>query len=107
MLSIEVRPVAILGPLQVKIVIIIIKALRYKRIINSGKKVISKNKVMNKKTGQFTEEKSRKTFSEKIFCIYLFFLLISKIVLFCLKSTDNELKQNCKEENPPKMWDND
>lgn len=98
------RPVAILGPLQVKIVIIIIKALRYKRIINSGKKVISKNKVMNKKkTGQFTEEKSRKTFSEKIFCIYLFFLLISKIVLFCLKSTDNELKQNCKEENPPKM----
>lgn len=103
MLSIEVRPVAILGPLQVKIVIIIIKALRYKRIINSGKKVISKNKVMNKKTGQFTEEKSRKTFSEKIFCIYLFFLLISKIVLFCLKSTDNELKQNCKEENPPKM----
>lgn len=108
MLSIEVRPVAILGPLQVKIVIIIIKALRYKRIINSGKKVISKNKVMNKKkTGQFTEEKSRKTFSEKRFCIYLFFLLISKIVLFCLKSTDNELKQNCKEENPPKMWDND
>lgn len=104
MLSIEVRPVAILGPLQVKIVIIIIKALRYKRIINSGKKVISKNKVMNKKkTGQFTEEKSRKTFSEKRFCIYLFFLLISKIVLFCLKSTDNELKQNCKEENPPKM----
>lgn len=98
------RPVAILGPLQVKIVIIIIKALRYKRIINSGKKVISKNKVMNKKkTGQFTEEKSRKTFSEKRFCIYLFFLLISKIVLFCLKSTDNELKQNCKEENPPKM----
>lgn len=95
MLSIEVRPVAILGPLQVKIVIIIIKALRYKRIINSGKKVISKNKVMNKKTGQFTEEKSRKTFSEKIFCIYLFFLLISKIVLFCLKS--NELKQSCKE----------
>lgn len=106
MLSIEVRPVAILGPLQVKIVIIIIKALRYKRIINSGKKVISKNKVMNKKkTGQFTEEKSRKTFSEKRFCIYLFFLLISKIVLFCLKS--NELKQSCKEENPPKMWDND
>lgn len=72
MLSIEVRPVAILGPLQVKIVIIIIKALRYKRIINSGKKVISKNKVMNKKTAIYRGKVKKNILWKNILYLFIF-----------------------------------